>query len=123
MFYMFSPSLKLPGNYIIVDGAVVQVRQAVINATSDGDTTVVDAVTGRVIRVVAVLFTCGGATVVSWKSGATTVVPGMSFAQYGGMTEVWAPHGYFFETGAGEAVVINLSVAASVRGVLNYVVV
>jgi hypothetical protein len=111
----------MQGNYINVNGVSLEVKRAEINATASGDTQVVAAVSGKQIRIVSVTFACSAAVAVSWKSASTTIVNAMSFAANGGMTEVWAPHGYFAQGGTNEVLYINLSATATVRGVINYV--
>ena len=99
---------------------VFTILNAAINATASGDTTVVAALTNK-IRVISIVFTCGTQVAVAWKSGAsTTKIAAMSFAQYVGMNESYLP-GWFVETDAAEALVINLSGNANVRGMVNYI--
>jgi hypothetical protein len=45
----------------------------------------------------------------------------MNFATFGGMDINRMPHGYFAETAVSEALVLNLSTNANVRGSINYV--
>lgn len=98
-----------------------EVKQAKIQATASGDTTVVAAVSGKVIRLLSVVLTCSVQVNVAWKSGAsTTKIPAMPFAQYGGMSHT-PSLGWFYETDSGEAAVINLSGTANVYGTVQYV--
>lgn len=106
------------------------VYQAKINAASSGDNTIVAAQTGKVIRVVAIMFTCAGEVTVTIKSSSgtsTTALTGaMSFAEFGGMSDHWMDSGrldtpYFVETAVGEALVFTLGGSVQVSGTLNYV--
>lgn len=100
---------------------VYTVKNAAINATASGDTTVVALVSGKKLRAFSVLLTVSTQVDVAWKSGAsTTKIAAMSFPQYGGMNQDYLP-GWFMETDAGEPMVINLSENANVRGVVNYI--
>ena len=98
-------------------------RQAEINATASGDTTVVTGVSGRVIRVIGLVLVCAAAVSVAWKTGATTTrINPQAFAANGGMAYNAFP-GWFYETDSGDNAVINLSAAVNVRGSLYYVLV
>ena len=106
-----------------VDGNTVTtyaVKQADINATSSGDTTVVAAVVGKKIQVTFVLLTCSAQVAVGWKSATTVLLNAMSFAQFGGRNQNYVP-GWFVEAAENEALIINLSGNANVRGVINYI--
>jgi hypothetical protein len=95
-----------------------QVLTAVIAATADGDNTVVAAVTGKKIRVLGYVLTVNAAGTVQWKSGASTAKSGaMEFPDGGGAAPGLcdpATGGFWFETAAGEALV--LATAAGVDG-------
>jgi len=96
---------------------------AAIDASLAGDTTVVAAVAGRRIRVVKYSFLCAAAVTVRWKSGAGTNLSGlMAFAANGGISEPYCPVG-ILQTALGEALVINLSGAVGVGGLMTYEVV
>jgi len=96
------------------------VKWAEINATTLGDTPVVAAVTGKKIRVLVIDFACSAAVNVAWKSGSAVVRQAQAFAQNGGIAHNALP-GWFVETAAGEALVINLSAIANVYGAISYV--
>ena len=102
----------------------VETRWAEINATANGDNTIVLAVNGRKIRITAVTFTCSAAANVAFKSGASvTLINAMPFAANGGMdTQRHAPN-FFCETNTGDNFVMNLDGTYNVRGSLNYVLV
>jgi hypothetical protein len=105
---------------VSVDGVLYDVKQAGINATASGDTTVVAIVASRKIRVLGLTFSCSAAVSVAWKSAATTLVQAMSFAANGGMEVDRGGYGYWTQTAVGEALIINLSDAVNVRGSVTY---
>ena len=93
-----------------------------INATASGDTTVVAAVSGKKIRVLQMGFSVSAAVNIAWKSGAsTTKIAARSFPANGGIESGDVSPGWVVETDAGEALVINLSGTANVRGQVNYI--
>ena len=100
-----------------------EVKWASINVSGAGDSTLVPAVPGRRIRVLAATFTIeGGNVLISWKSGAvTTAVSPMSFATRQLFDVNRMPYGWFVETAPGQPLVINLSANRDVRGSLNYI--
>jgi hypothetical protein len=93
---------------------------AKIEATASGQTTVVDGVTGKKIRVLRMGYTASAATSVKWQSASTdltgseTMVAGAkggaSYCEVG-----------VIETAAGEDLNISLSATATVGGMLTYV--
>jgi hypothetical protein len=93
---------------------------AAIAASSSGDNTVVAAVTSKKIRVLRWDLTGNGNVNAKWKSGASTDKTGLYYlTQYAGCGGSYCPVG-LFETAAGEALVLNLSGAVAVGGVLTY---
>lgn len=96
-------------------------KYAKIAASSSGNNAVVAAVAGKKIRVLRWGLTAAGAVSVKWVSGAATDLTGVrkltEFASAGG---AYCPIGVF-ETAAGDALNVNLSVAMSVGGELTYV--
>jgi hypothetical protein len=108
------------GNYINVDGVDLLVKTAKLNATGSAQT-VVSAVTGKKIRVVALVLTMSAAGTVLWKSSTTsTIQDAMPFAANGGMDANRMPHGFLFETVATEDLKVTVS-AGTCTGLLNYV--
>jgi hypothetical protein len=93
------------------------IKTAVISATSDGDNTVVAAVSGKKIRVVGYVLNVNAAGTVQWKSGASTALSGaMELVDGGGVSApmVTGPGRFWFQTASGEALV--LATAAGVDG-------
>lgn len=101
---------------------VYTVKQVGLNATASGDTTVIALVASKKLRVIGIIFTVSAAVAVAWKSGATTTkIEAMSWSQDGGVAAPNMTPGWFMETDAGEALVVNLSINANVRGTLWYI--
>lgn len=99
------------------------VQRVVIAATGLGDNTLVAAVTGRKIRVLALaMVASGGANTVRLESGAggTALTGLMDLAADGQLTLPYNPAGWC-ETAAAALLNLELSAATSVAGVLNYV--
>lgn len=99
-----------------------QVKYAVIDHASSGDNTLVAAVTGKKIRVLAYTLIASGAVTVRFESGASgTALSGqMSLASNGGVSAGYLPDGHF-ETAAGALLNLELGGAVSVDGHLTYV--
>lgn len=105
-------------------GTIVTPLFAVINVSSSGDNSVVAAVTGKKIRVLAYTLVCDAAVAVKFTDGAsgTAKTGAMSFAANGGSTPPFCPVGHL-ETSANTALVLNLASAVGVRGHLTYITV
>ena len=97
-------------------------KYATVVASASGATTVVAAVTGKKIRVLALEVLANAAVNVKWQSAtAPTDKTGLAYlAPNGGYVLPFNPVGWF-ETIAGEALSINLSGAVAVGGSLVYV--
>lgn len=94
---------------------------AVITASSSGDNTVVAAVTSKKIRVVRFSLSANGTVNAKWKSGSGTDLTGLFYmVANGGAGGNYTPVG-LFETGSNTALVLNLSGAVAVGGMLTYV--
>lgn len=106
---------------ITINGVSYKVKWSGINATAAGDNTVVAAVPLKKLRVLSIAFVTDGALTISFKSGANVLIQPMAFAKNGGPGLNLQPSGYFCETNAGEAFIMNLSSSQNVRGMLNYV--
>lgn len=96
-----------------------------IAAATSGDNTILSAVSGKKIRVLAMNFVLAAATNVYVKDGAGTVLWAGStntanFAANGGIVLPFCPVGWF-ETAAAQALVINLSAANKCGGSIVYV--
>jgi hypothetical protein len=112
------------GSHQFFDGYSDQkVKRAVIDAATSGDNTLVAAVTGKKIRVLAAfLIMTGTAVTIRFESatGGTALTGQMQPTQGGGFVLPYNPLGWF-ETLSGELLNLELSGAQSVDGVLNYV--
>ena len=94
---------------------------AAISASSSGNNTVVAAVTGRKIRVVALAMMAAAAVNAKFQDGASgTDLTGLFYpAANGGFVLPFNPQGWF-ETTAATLLNINLSGAVAVGGCLLY---
>jgi len=113
---------SIESSQMTMAGTVVTPLYAVINTSASGDTSLVAAVSAKVIRVIAYTFVCDGAVAVKFTSGAagTALTGAMSCAANGGATPPYCPAGHF-QTASNTALVINLSAAVGVRGHLTYI--
>lgn len=105
-------------------GTIATPQYAVINSSSSGDTSIVAAVTSKVIRVLSYVLVADGAVAAKFTSGAagTALTGAMSLAANGGVAAPFNPVGHF-QTASNTALVLNLSAAVGVRGHLTYVAV
>lgn len=97
------------------------VQFARIDATADGDNTVVAAVAGQRIRVVGFAFTASAAGVIGFKSGAATTLATFDLAAKGGVSYAGGPGAPAFQTAAGQALVVNNPAAVDSVGFVAYV--
>lgn len=101
-----------------------QRRSLKIETLSDaasGDNTIVALVSGKRIKVYAVVLIARGTVNVTFKSGASTSLTGaMQFQAREGFTVAVAPPAFVLATAAGEAFVMNLSAAVQVDGWVAY---
>ena len=104
---------------------IYPIKQAIINATTLGDNQIVEAVTGKKIRVLNRWYRSSGSVILTWKSGtgigSTIISASDTLLQGYGVSDNWAPCGWFFETKVGEALNASLSGNVSVTGELNYI--
>jgi hypothetical protein len=103
-------------------GLRVRQKYAVIDAATSGDNTIVAAVTGKRICVVAGFWNAAAAVTVRFESAAsgTALTGQMQHAANGGFVLPFNEAGWF-ETVAGELLNLELSGAVSVDGALTYV--
>lgn len=103
------------------DGATaLTTKFAVVDVASSGDNTIVSAVAGSKIRVLSVALVASAATTVQWQDGGgANLSGGMQLAANGGYT-LSSDYG-LFETGSGNALVLNLGSANSIDGHISYV--
>ncbi len=101
-----------------------KVLRAVIDSASSGDVTIVSAVAGKRIRLISSEFKASGAVSVKWTSGAagTTISGAKSLIDGSGEGLGMNPAGWF-ETAAGDALVLNKTAAVQTGGSILYVLV
>lgn len=99
-----------------------EVKYAVIDAATSGDNTLVAAVAGKKIRVLAVLIVAAGSVTTRFESGAsgTALTGQMSLTTNSGYVLPFNEGGWF-ETEAATLLNLELSAAISVDGCLTYV--
>lgn len=95
-------------------------KQRITNAAAAGDTPVVAGVAGQAVRVYGLRLSVAGATVVSVKDGAGTVLEVFNFAGVGGEVVLELRDDTYYETSAGNAFIVNSSAAVQVDGRLEY---
>lgn len=99
---------------------------ATIATSTSGDNTIVAAVTGRKIRVLGYVLSANAAVNTKWRS-ASTDKTGLRYFGSAGQESIAPlsddPEVFWFETAAGEALVLNLSGAVAVGGYVVYIVV
>ena len=97
------------------------VKFSLISSGSSGASEVVAGVSGRKIRVLAYTIVVAGIVDVKFQSDTTDLTGAMPFgAKAEGVSANWAPGGHF-ETAAGEALNISLSLTVNVRGHISYI--
>lgn len=103
-------------------GTVVTPKFAVIDAATSGDNTLVAAVTGKKVRVVAAFLVAAGAVNVRFESGAggTALTGQINLVANTGFVLPYNPAGWF-ETGSSALLNLELSAAISVDGSLVYI--
>lgn len=93
-----------------------------VAASNSGDNTLVAAVAGKKIRVLACVLIAASAVTIRFESGAggTAMTGQMPVGANGGFTLPYNPHGWF-DTIAGELLNLELGGAVAVAGVVVYV--
>ena len=94
------------------------VQFAVINATAGGDTTILPAVSGKRIRVIAYAVVASASVSIKFRSGTTDITGTMRIVEGGGIAHAFDSG--LFQTAVGEPLVINLSSNATVGGYVVY---
>lgn len=110
-------------NVVYANGEPKTVKYAVIDAASSGDNTIISAVTGKKIRVLAAFLVAAGAVNTRFESGAsgTALTGQMNLAAAGdGYALPFNPIGWF-ETAAATLLNLELSGATSVDGCVVYI--
>lgn len=112
----------LPDPIVTSGGSAVPIKFASVNATADGDNTVVAAVASKKLRVLGERLTSTGAGTIQWKSGGGTVLDrfistgnGSGWSYPGGVD---APA---VETVSGEALLLNNPAGVDTVGRISYI--
>lgn len=98
-----------------------RIKRKVISASSNGDNTVIAAVTGKVLRVYQVCLMAAGTTTVRWESGAsgTALTGQIPLIVNAGYAPPFCPFGHF-ETAEAALLNLELSAGVAVTGWLVY---
>lgn len=100
------------------------IKSATINATSDGDNTVIAAVAGKRIRVLAyVLTTTAAAADIIFKSATTELGRLVTGAAGGGAVYDGGPDRPAFTGGTNEAFIVNNPAGVDSKGHVTYILV
>jgi len=104
-----------------VDGASTP-KYAAINATANGDNTLIAAITGKKIRVLAYVLVADAAVGCAFEDGAggDELTGQLPLAANGGVSAPFSPVGWF-ETSENTLLNLETDAAANVRGHLVYV--
>jgi hypothetical protein len=112
----------LPDPIVNSSAVAVPIKFASVNATADGDNSVIAAVGGKKLRVLGGRITCTGAGTISFKTGGGGVIDrfissanGSGFADNGGVDSP------LFETVSGEALLLNNPAGIDSVGRLTYI--
>lgn len=100
---------------------VLSVKNTFVNTSSSGATVLVAAKTGMSIRVLSFAVVTTLANNVKFLSAATDISALFPLGANGGLVCSFNEHGWF-QTAAGEALSINLSVATATGIQINYIV-
>ena len=111
----------------IVGGIVAEIplnvlRFSPISASSSGANQIIPLVDGFTINVCSYVFVAGGVVSVRWLSNSTALTGAMPIIANGGIAApVSSPGlGPLFRTGAGEALILDLSAPVLVAGHMSY---
>jgi hypothetical protein len=104
---------------VVIEDKTYLVKWVEINATAAGNTTVVQGVGGKKLTVVSVELVVSAAVSIGWFSGTNQVRQAQAFAANSGIArDIVRP--FYVQTFGGEALIINLSGVANVRGAIGY---
>lgn len=106
-------------------GAGQTLKYAQIHATTNGDNTIISAVSGKVFRVISYVLVASAAITVRWYTGASAeaapVSGGMPFAANGGVAIAGSVECPLFTTATNnKALVLNTNAAGTVAGHIAY---
>lgn len=110
----------MSGNLAFEGSSTGIARARINNAAAAGDTVVVAAAAGQLIRVFGLRLSVAGATIVQVKDGAGTVLEQFNFAGAGGAAVLDLRSVAFYLATTGNALIINSSAAVQVDGMLEY---
>ena len=113
----------MPAKYIDrATGQVLNVLHARINATADGNNTVIAAVANAVILILGYAFTATLAGTVTLQDSAATVLASFAIATNGGIVYGGEDVAPAFELAVGQGFVVNNPAGVDTLGHVTYVV-
>lgn len=117
-----TPSVVMDHGTVNFGGVNYTIKYAAINVPTGVDTTVVAAVTGKKIRILAIMFSVSVLGTVEMRSNATGVLGPFTCAVGAPFELNLAPYGYLMETVSGQAFRMLITGLLSVcRGVVSYI--
>lgn len=117
-----SPGGSVLPDPVVTSGAVaVPIKFANVNATADGDNTIVSGVASKKLRVLGYMLVLTAAGTVQFKSATTTIKGRLRAAADGGASYAGGVDAPAFETDTAEAIVFNNPAGVDVVGHLTYI--
>lgn len=110
----------LVASHLVSDGDNVAPNFAKIDANNSGDATIVAAVSGKRIKVIAGFYVVASDLTVKWKSNSTALTGDLPISGHSGMILPLCQVGYFV-TAVGEALILNLSSGVAIGGSITYI--
>lgn len=110
----------LVASHLVSDGDNVEPKFAKINANNSGDMTIVSAVSGKRIKLIAGFFVAAADVTVAFKSGSTALTGDMAIAAHSGIVWPLNEVGYLV-TAVNQALIINLGSGVQVGGGITYI--
>jgi len=98
----------------------VTYKTAKIDCAASGDNEIVAAVSGKKIKVYAIIFVSTGTVNVKWRSSTTDLTGDKNFQAREGYVAAVNPPAFLLSTAAEEALNLNLSAAVAVDGWVAY---
>ena len=106
---------------IEAEGQVLTVKHARINATADGNNTVIAAVAAHKLLVLGFAFTVTAAGTVTFQDGVPTVYASFPLAANGGISYAGSLEAPAFEVATGQPLVVNNPATVDTLGFVTYV--
>lgn len=107
--------------YLYVTERLLGLKRAIIDASVNGNNTLIPAVSGRILRIYQILLVSSGTATATFQSGAggTPITGPIPLAANTGFATDWNPYGHF-QTAEGALLNLSLSAGVGVGGWLTY---